>query len=58
MKHENRINQRNPKSVKHENRHKHVISSEATGLEIHKQTWRCFLATTGNHVTIKTLITH
>jgi len=31
--------------VKHEKRHRHVISSEATGLEVHKQTWQCFLAT-------------
>jgi len=31
--------------MKHEKRHRQVISSEAIGLEVHKQTCQCLLAT-------------
>jgi len=31
--------------MKHEKRHENVKPAEATGLEVHEKTWRCFLAT-------------
>ena len=39
------LKQENPKSTKHEKRHRHAPPSTATGLEVYKQTWCCFLAT-------------
>jgi len=31
--------------MKHEKRNRHALPSTATGLEVYKQTWWCFLAT-------------
>ena len=39
------FSQRNPKSVKHEERHRHVMPLTATGLDIYIQTWQYLLAT-------------
>jgi len=45
MKHESRINQRNPKSLKHEKRQRYVRISEASGLEAYKQNCQSFPTT-------------
>ena len=39
------FSQRNPKSVKHEKRHRHVMPLTATGLDIYIQIWQYLLAT-------------